>query len=145
MEKYQYRGILAQKRKPERFARQAKLKAALKIAYDSDTEARIDALFENCAAGTFDPDLDKGLGGVQRGWRTVALALAERHVPGFQVGRGRGRPSKSFPKQLLQEVSAAQKRQKKSNKSAAARAVAKKLGLSASGVQRKVRRLKNDK
>ena len=78
MTAYKYDGVLGKKQKVPPRSDDADMQKALDIVSERATLERVLALFEDCDAGIYDPSQDKGLGGVQRGWRTVALTLAER-------------------------------------------------------------------
>ena len=145
MTAYKYNGVLGKKQKISPRSDDADIQKALDIVSERETLARVLVLFEDCDAGLYDPNQDKGLGAVQRGWRKVALTLAGRHVPGFQYGVGRGRPRQPLDTKMLKEIDATLKKQKKPSARAAAGSVAKKSGRSGATLERKWRRYKNAK
>ncbi len=145
---YKYAGALAQKRRPKRSDSEPAVGAALSIADEATTVDRIRALFEDCGAGHYDPERDNGLGGVQRGWRKVALTLAARHVPGFQFGRAKGRPPEPLDVQFLKDLAAVRGKQRTPSIRAAAVSLAKRPSAKPTKpatLERKARRYKNDK
>ena len=151
MKKYKYTGLLARKRQPFVFvAENTQVGKALRIADNVQTEALIRELFADCDAGSYDANMDKGLGAAQSqlGWRRVAMTLAERYVPGFQYGRNKGRPKKPFSAddaELIMEMTKVLQKQRQPSIRAAAVSVAKKLGKKAGGVDRRYRRLMKDR
>jgi hypothetical protein len=95
---HKYAGILATKREPLTLnPENSQIESAFRIIYERHTEALIHALFADCGAGQFNPNLEKGLGSAHTGWRKVAMTLAERHIEGFQHASNarKGRPKRT--------------------------------------------------
>ena len=96
--RYKYTGILGKKREPIDYDINNKGDLQVyQILHDLQTKALVDELLEDCSARP--RPMYSGLGAARapsRPWEYIAMTLAERHVPGFQVrtGRKRGRPKK---------------------------------------------------
>src|SRR5580704_2463325 len=127
MSAHRYTGILGKRRQPLVKHRDPQIAAALEVLHELETEKLVAALFADCGVPYLKsghaPSARLAAAGLATGrigaWH-VALTLAKRHVPGFQVAeRKRGRRQRSDHREILVDMHREVHRNKKSIREAA--------------------------